>query len=58
VFRVIFQVEWRSDFEGNIERQTDPRIKNGKFVQVREETDLLGSMQQLGMELKPAEKKK
>ena len=34
------------------------RIMNGKFVEVREETDLLGFMQQLGMELKPAEKKK
>lgn len=28
-------------------------IKNGKFVEVREETDLLGWMQQLGMELRP-----
>lgn len=34
------------------------RVKNGKFVDVREETNLLGSMQQLGMALKPAEKKK
>ncbi len=29
------------------------RIKNGKLIEVREETDLLGWMQQLGMELKP-----
>ena len=34
------------------------RIKNGKVVEVREETDLLGFMQQLGMELKPIEAKK
>ena len=34
------------------------RIKNGKVVEVREETDLLGFMQQLGMELKPIEVKK
>jgi ketosteroid isomerase-like protein len=33
-------------------------IKEGKFVEVREETDLLGFMQQLGMELKPKEVKK
>lgn len=31
------------------------RIKNGKVVEVREEFDLLGWMQQLGMELKPKE---
>jgi len=34
------------------------RIKNGKLVEVREEFDLLGFMQQLGMELKPIEVKK
>ncbi|MGB8957510.1 MAG: ester cyclase [Candidatus Aminicenantales bacterium] len=34
------------------------RIKNGKFIEVREETDLLGFMQQLGMELKPKEETK
>ncbi len=34
------------------------RIKNGKFIEVREETDLLGFMQQLGMELRPKEVKK
>jgi hypothetical protein len=34
------------------------RIKNGKVVEVREETDLLGFMQQLGMELKPKEAEK
>jgi len=34
------------------------RIREGKFVEVREETDLLGFMQQLGMELKPKEAEK
>ena len=34
------------------------RIKNGKVIEVREETDLLGFMQQLGMELKPIEANK
>jgi ketosteroid isomerase-like protein len=34
------------------------RIKNGKVVEVKEETDLLGFMQQLGMELKPKEAEK
>jgi len=34
------------------------RINNGKVVEVREETDLLGFMQQLGMELKPKEAEK
>lgn len=34
------------------------RIKNGKLVEVREETDLLGWMQQLGMELRPIAAKK
>jgi len=29
------------------------RIQNGKIVEEREETDMLGFMQQLGMELKP-----
>jgi predicted ester cyclase len=33
-------------------------IKNGKFVEDREETDILGMMQQFGMELKPKEVKK
>ena len=33
-------------------------IKNGKFVEDREETDILGMMTQLGMELKPKEVKK
>jgi len=33
-------------------------IKNGKFVEDREEIDTLGMMQQLGMELKPIEAKK
>jgi hypothetical protein len=35
------------------------RIENGKIVEDREYADLLGMMQQLGMELKPkqAEKK-
>jgi steroid delta-isomerase-like uncharacterized protein len=31
------------------------RIENGKLVEVREDADLLGMMQQLGMELKPKE---
>ena len=31
------------------------RIENGKIVEVREDYDLLGWMQQLGMELKPKE---
>ncbi len=34
------------------------RIENGKLVEVREDADLLGMMQQLGMELKPKEAKK
>ena len=34
------------------------RIKNGKVVEVREEFDALGWMQQLGMELKPKEVEK
>jgi steroid delta-isomerase-like uncharacterized protein len=34
------------------------RIKNGKVVEDREEADMLGLMQQLGMELKPIEAKK
>ncbi len=34
------------------------RIENGKIVEVREDADLLGMMQQLGMELKPKEAKK
>ena len=33
-------------------------IKNGKFVEDREETDILGMMMQLGMELRPKEVKK
>jgi predicted ester cyclase len=33
-------------------------IKNGKFVEDREEIDTLGMMMQLGMELKPKEVKK
>ena len=32
------------------------RIENGKFVEQRQEIDMLGFMQQLGMELKPKEK--
>ncbi|MGB6865835.1 MAG: ester cyclase [Candidatus Aminicenantaceae bacterium] len=31
------------------------RIKDGKLIEVREEADVLGWMQQLGMELKPKE---
>jgi predicted ester cyclase len=34
------------------------RIKDGKLVEVREEADVLGWMQQLGMELKPKEAEK
>ena len=34
------------------------RIENGKVIEQREDADLLGLFQQLGMELKPAEKKK
>ncbi len=34
------------------------RIKSGKLVEVREEADVLGWMQQLGMELKPIAAKK
>jgi ketosteroid isomerase-like protein len=34
------------------------RIKNGKVVEAREESDVLGWMQQLGMELKPKEPQK
>jgi steroid delta-isomerase-like uncharacterized protein len=34
------------------------RIQNGKIVEEREETDMLGLYQQLGMELKPKEAKK
>jgi steroid delta-isomerase-like uncharacterized protein len=34
------------------------RIENGKVVEDREEADMLGLMQQLGMELKPKEVKK
>ncbi len=34
------------------------RIENGKLVEVREDADLLGMMQQLGMELKPKEEEK
>ena len=34
------------------------RIKDGKIVEVREDFDALGWMQQLGMELKPIEAKK
>ncbi len=33
------------------------RIMDGKLVEVREEADVLGWMQQLGMELKPKEEK-
>jgi steroid delta-isomerase-like uncharacterized protein len=34
------------------------RIENGKVVEEREDSDMLGLMQQLGMELKPKEEKK
>ncbi len=34
------------------------RIENGKIVEDKEEVDLLGFMQQLGMELKPKEEEK
>ena len=34
------------------------RIQNGKIIEEREEADMLGLMQQLGMELKPKEAKK
>ena len=34
------------------------RIENGKVVEEREESDMLGFMEQLGMELKPKEVKK
>jgi len=34
------------------------RIENGKVIEEREEFDMLGLMQQLGMELKPKEGKK
>jgi steroid delta-isomerase-like uncharacterized protein len=34
------------------------RIQNGKIVEEREETDMLGLYQQLGMELKPKEAEK
>ena len=34
------------------------RIENGKIVEAREEFDMLGMMQQLGMELKPKEGEK
>ena len=34
------------------------RIENGKIVEMREEFDMLGLYQQLGMELKPKEAKK
>jgi predicted ester cyclase len=34
------------------------RITNGKIVEAREDSDMLGMMQQLGMELKPKEVKK
>jgi len=34
------------------------RIENGKIVEAREELDMLGLMQQLGMELKPKEGEK
>jgi ketosteroid isomerase-like protein len=34
------------------------RVKDGKIVECREEDDLLGWMQQMGMELKPKEVKK
>jgi predicted ester cyclase len=31
------------------------RVENGKIVEMREDADILGLMQQLGMELKPKE---
>lgn len=34
------------------------RIQNGKVIEQREDADLLGLFQQLGMELKPTDKKK
>jgi len=34
------------------------RIEDGKIVEMREEGDMLGLMQQLGMELRPKEEKK
>jgi len=34
------------------------RLKDGKIIEEREEADMLGLMQQLGMELKPKEVKK
>jgi len=34
------------------------RIENGKIVEDRDESDMFGFMQQLGMELKPKEEKK
>ncbi len=34
------------------------RLEDGKIVELREEGDMLGMMQQLGMELKPKEAKK
>jgi len=34
------------------------RMRNGKFIESREESDMLGLMRQLGMELKPKEVKK
>jgi steroid delta-isomerase-like uncharacterized protein len=37
---------------------TITRIENGKIVEEREEGDMLGLMQQLGMELKPKEAEK
>jgi hypothetical protein len=33
-------------------------LKNGKIVEEREEANMLGLMQQLGMELKPKEAEK
>ncbi|MFC2169937.1 ester cyclase [Acidobacteriota bacterium] len=32
------------------------RFEDGKIIEIREQPDLLGLMQQLGMELKPKEK--
>ena len=34
------------------------QVEDGKIVEIRDEVDMLGLVQQLGMELKPKEKEK
>ena len=66
IIRIVFTGTYQGEFEGipatgkKVEASgiTIIRIEKGKFVEQWEEFDMLGLMQQLGMELKPKEVKK